>query len=187
MGLYRVRTVITGLSGAPYLSTIFFYDSTTSQTTANAAATKVVNFWTAGAARMVNTTAWAVQSSVDELDTAGNLTAFWTASTATNGAGSGTGSLAPTAVQGLLRIETGQVQSGRRVRGRIFLPGVNNSDQTNGSPSATYRSSWNTAANSLLAAGAPRLVVWSRAHAVAIDAVSASTQGYFAVLRSRRD
>lgn len=189
MGLYRVRTTFTGLGGSPYLMTNWFWDSTSSQANAAAAVTKATNFVAAGAARISNLVTWATQSNVDEFDLSGELTSFWTVSQAgMNGAGTQTGEPLPTANNGLLRLETGVVLGGKRFRGRLFLPAPTETNNgISGAPDSAYRTSWNTALTSLLAAGAPTACVWSRRYAAQATIVSGATQSYWAILRSRRD
>lgn len=187
MGVYQHVTVWSGTTGTPYYTVINFHDAVSSQANANAANTKVLNFWAAATARITNLLTFAAETTVNEYNLDGTLAAFWTTAGFT-GAGSAVGDRLPPATSGLLRLETGTVLSGRKLRGRIFLPGPPETDNvTAGVPQGAYQTTWNTAFAALDAAGAPELVVWSRRYAAVASVTSGATQPRWAVLRSRRD
>lgn len=107
--------------------------------------------------------------------------------------GTATGDPLPLQTQGLIQLGTSTVISGRRVRGRLFLPGVVEGDNTStGVPSGTYRSTATTAFGGLTTGGgtSSQLVVWHRPQngvggaSPLVTSVSTSTK--WAVLRSRR-
>ncbi|HZX42118.1 MAG TPA: hypothetical protein VFE93_09790, partial [Myxococcaceae bacterium] len=73
--------------------------------------------------------------------TTGVLTGAFAGTDPTTVTGAAAGDVAPRQTQGLLRLGTSTVISGRRVRGRLFLPGVLESDNNvNGVPFSTYTS-----------------------------------------------
>lgn len=191
--VYRVRTVFTGVTGTPWLSTQFFETvDPPSLAEATAAQLKVRNFVNGYISAVSSTVSIAVQSTVDLLsETSGDLVDSFEC-----GPFAGVGTLAgdplPWAVQGSMRINTGVVRNGRRVRGKVFLPGATENVNTAGAPTATYIADVNSAGATLLAAPAsPGLCVWRRpvngAGGEAVTANGVDTLGYWAVLRSRRD
>lgn len=99
----------------------------------------------------------------------------------------------PHQTQGLLRLGTSSVIGGRRVRGRLYIPGPCEVDNSvNGNPAASYISDITAAFAALNTAGAttsmPR--IWHRpqggsgGQAVAITSFAVATS--WSVLRSRR-
>ena len=124
--------------------------------------------------------------------TTGVLTGAFTGTDPASTVGTATGDVLPHQTQGLVKFSTASVFNGRRLRGRLFVPGpVESANGATGSPSSAYVTALNTAGALLLAAGATASVanVWHRpvagvGGASAITAVSASTS--WSVLRSRR-
>lgn len=190
---YRVRTVHSGLAGSPYLSTFNF--AVDSGLDPNTAADWVNDFWdgikgfmasgntatTAGEVEVVEETTGFIQETLP-------ITTFSVA---------GTSGGAPewTAKQGNLRLRTGTYTEGRRVQGRLYIPGVPSGlgEQT---PASNYVSQVNVAANTLRIAasnGGNDWSVFSRprqtpARAGSISSItSAGIRPQWAVLRSRRD
>lgn len=107
--------------------------------------------------------------------------------------GAAAGDVCPRQTQGLLRLGTSTVINGRRVRGRLFLPGVLEADNNvNGVPFSTYTSDATTAFSSILTPGATASspVIWHRPQGGAGGAspavTSVSCSPSWAVLRSRR-
>jgi hypothetical protein len=93
----------------------------------------------------------------------------------------------PAATQGLVQLRTGVYAAGREVRGRLFIPGPTEDQNTNGKPKSTYLSTVNGAtATNLLGALDATLMVWSQAHGVAEAVTAAPVWTQWAVLRSRR-
>lgn len=183
--MLRVRTAITGIQGAPYLSTMYFgtADSQTGADNANAA---VAAFWTTIKARWPATVSFTTDGLVSQLTAAGVLTATYNV-TSTTGAGTATASLGPHAVQGLIRWSTGVFTGGREIRGRTFIPAVQTMDQTTaGLPIAAYLTVLNTAATNLRASGAG-LSIWSRKNGTNNLVSGGQAWTDFASLRSRRD
>lgn len=183
--MLRVRTVFSGVQGAPWLSTAYFSGADT-QTGANAAVAAIGAFWGTLDNRIDSRVTWATQVEVSQLDVAGNLTGSFT-TTPQTGTGGGAGAPAPIATQGLIVWRTGTFIGGRELKGKTFVPGVTTSDITNGLPNATYLANLNAAAATLNAVTAPDLVIWSRKNS-STSTVSSGTAGVqFAVMRSRRD
>jgi len=93
----------------------------------------------------------------------------------------------PPAVQGLLRLRTDTVISGRLLRGRLFIPGSTEANNDDGQPSATFKTAVDTAAAALIADANTDWIVYSRTHSSIATVVSGSTWNKWAQLRSRRD
>ena len=125
--------------------------------------------------------------------TTGVLTGAFAGTDPTTVVGTNAGEILPYQTQGLVRLATSSVISGRRVRGRLFIPTPGEADNTAaGAPNATYVTDVTTAAATLLAAGATAsdAVIWHRptggtgGGSADITGVSCATT--WSVLRSRR-
>jgi len=190
MGIYRVRTSIVGLQGAPYLSTHYFAES---GGTAAQAATAVSTFWTALAARVADQASGQVESSVSTLDETDGSLQGETAVTTDAINFSNTGEHLPYATQGLIQWRTSNVVGKRIARGRTFVPGATEDAATFGYPNSTYVAALQTAASALIANANCILVVWHRPTEAnpssgQVSPVSTATVWtQWAVLRSRRD
>lgn len=125
--------------------------------------------------------------------TTGVLTGTFVGTTPANVTGTGTGDGLPRQTQGLCRLGTSAVISGRRLRGRLFMPNPNEADNSSGgTPTSTYTSGITTSFASLLTAGATTSmpVVWHRPKNGAGGASSLVTSiggaNTWSVLKSRR-
>lgn len=182
--MYRVRTEFNGLVGAPWISTMYFSDGGGSAAQAVAA---VGTFWGSVDNVMDSEVDWRTLPDVETVDEAtGNVTAV-TQVTPVTGSGSLAAEALPIATQGLIRWRTGVYVSGREIRGRTFIPGLTETANDNGAPSAAVIGVLGTAGATLVSDANSVLVIWSRKNATAPPVVTTSTWGSFAVLRSRRD
>jgi len=125
--------------------------------------------------------------------TTGVLTGAFAGTDPTTVTGGFAGDALPRQTQGLLRFGTASVIDGRRLRGRLFTPGICEADNAaTGVPSSTFISDLNVAGATLLAAGATSsdLAVWHRPQAgsggASADVTAVSSSPTWAVLRSRR-
>lgn len=200
--MLRVRTIITAPTGSPYLSVFHFTSVADDQIAADAAASKVGNYWNEFRAVWLSTVSYSVQQTVDVVTpSSGQLTGQLSVAAHT-GAGAVAGSdLLPPHVQGLVRFTTAEFVNGRRVRGRSFVPGLlESSNGPSGSPAGQLVTTTAPAAIvAILNAANAQLVVWSRpfTHVQPSDpptrigtthvVTSGELQPKFAVLRSRRD
>lgn len=195
--MIRVRTVLTGWSGAPGYQTFYFspISATPTQAEVNDVGARVRTFWSAIAGLIAIPVGISVQPGVDFIDpTNGQLT------------GSGAISPVPAVVVGTaagdfyapgivmnLTMETGVTQSGRRVRGRSFIGPITESIAGAGTLLSTSISTLQTAAGPLIAAGTTpsRLLVWSRPKpgraGGAFFVTATPVPSKLAHLRSRRD
>lgn len=125
--------------------------------------------------------------------TTGVLTGAFAGTDPTSVVGTAAGDPLPMQTQGLVRLQTSTVIAGRRVRGRLFVPGPPEAENTSaGVPSGSYTTALANAGAALLAAGstASAAVIWHRPTAGAggaspvITGVSGSPT--WSVLKSRR-
>lgn len=182
--MLRVRTTFAGIPGTPYLSTMYFSGDDT-QTGANNAVTAVGAFWNTIDPSLISGLTWSTEPAVDVLTTDGVLTgSFGTTPIASGGATAGV--LAPVATQGLLRWSTNAFVSGRRIRGRTFIPGIPTAMVSGGAPTGSLVTNAATAAANLISATA-NFGVWSRKNGSWTEVTSGGLWTQFAVLRSRRD
>lgn len=183
--MLRVRTTFGGITGTPYLSTMYFTgdDSPAGAAAANAA---VGAWWGAIDNSLINGITWATEGDVDELTVAGVLTNSYGVTPVT-GVGTVVGALAPPATQALVRWRTGTFIGGRELRGRTFIPGIPTSMISAGMPTGTLATNMNANITALLGAAGPDLAIWSKVNSTAANVDSGSLWSQFAVLRSRRD
>lgn len=95
------------------------------------------------------------------------------------------------ATQALVRLQTGSVYQGRRVQGRLFIPGVPSAALVDGNLSAAMIASLTTATAPLVAASLG-VVIWSRPRpsgtpGASFDVSSRTVWSELAVLRRRRN
>jgi hypothetical protein len=184
MSHYRVRTIFTGAQGSPWLSTLNFGAA---GGTAAQAVTAVAAFWGAVDVQMPGTIDWTTEADVGTYSPAGELEDVDTTTPSTGAGGAGAGELLPRATQGLIRLRTGLIIDGRELRGRIFIPGLSESVNDNGTYAAASRATINTAAAALISDANSTLLVWSKRWATEAPALTGVTATEFAVLTSRRD
>jgi len=185
--MIRLTTTITGYPSGAFFSTLYFDGET--QGEADAANAALDGFWNDMGAVISSALDFSVSPEVELVDVAtGNITGIFLTAGASGPFGTA-GEVLPLAAQGLLRWRTGQFEAGREVRGRLFIPGPVEGQQTDGVPTAAYVSAVNTRAADLITAGAGAggLVVYSVRHRVRADVVTGSCWDQWAVLRSRRD
>lgn len=191
--MYRVRTVATGVAGSPWYVNLHFSEEGTAQV----AADKTRAFFGSLASRLSNAVTYQVASEVGIVNEATGVLEDVTPVDTDPLTGGGVG-LAPPANQGLVRLNTATIRNGRRVQGRIFVPGIALSVVgTNGLPTTPFLDNLQTAANVLAeSATSPRLVVYSPPIELlgtivtpgqASEVTGALARNMFAVLRSRRD
>lgn len=183
--MFRVRTQFTGVTGAPYLSTMYFLP--TAGLTAQNAVASVGNFWQAMGPYIANAALWATEVEVASVDaTTGAVTGI-TSTTPRTGTPTGGGTALPWATQGLVRWRTGTFAGGREIRGRTFIPAISVSASTASVPAAAFQTAANTACAALISDPLSDFCVWSKKNGTDPLAASGSLWNEFAVLRSRRD
>ena len=183
--MWRVTTTFTGapVTGGG-ICRLYFQSSIG---TAAEAAAAVAGFWDDISAVQVNTITNTIEGFVEEVDeTTGEITGFATTDTVVH-VGQNAQDPLPKASMGLLRWRTGEYVSGREVRGRIFIPGLLEANNTGGVPTSSLKTAVETAAAQMIQQEDAHLVVFSRAHHVGVDVVSADFWSEWAILTSRRD
>ena len=185
--IQRIRTVFTGVAGAPWYSNLYV---TATEGDAQPEVDAVAQFWTDFATHIHNAVDWTVEGVVANIDeTNGQIVGFSTNDDATGSGAAGSDPL-PYANQMLLRVRTGVFVAGREVRGHVNIPAITDPDSPNGVPSSSASSNLQTSSDdNLFGAGGLNgaLLVWSRKNGQAHPASSSSVAPFFAVLRSRRD
>lgn len=185
--MIRVTVVHSGLEGLPGYSQHFFEGDT--QGEAEAAVTAVGDFWDDLSVVTSSALDSRTEAEVFQVDPATGLTTNVFTTTPRNMGGATSGDVNPFATQMLLRWRTGVFVGGREVRGRTFVPGTLEAQNTNGRPLAAALAFAQTAINTYLTAssGAGGAVVYSRANGQAALVSSGTPWDQWAVLRSRRD
>lgn len=194
--IMRVRTIATGVAGAPwYVNT---YWSLEGARNASDSANRMRLFWDSLKLGLATGVTYQVDPEVAQIDAfTGEVENIFEVNVAPVAGGAGVPAL-PFFTQGMVRLNTNGVVRGRRVQGRIYVPGVAQQGTANGQPPPTFVSGMQTAAALLLAAPDNALpVVWSRPFVNTgelpplfgsshnVTAVIARTK--YGVLRSRRD
>lgn len=184
--MLRVRTVWSGVGGAPYYSNHYF-NAASGVPEANACITAVDNFWTAIAAGIYLNATYIIEGDVPFLNPADGEIGGVLNATGNAGAGSGTGEPLPPANQVLIKWSTATFIGGRRLVGRTFIPTpVEAVNVIDGSLQASYRATIIAAGNVLIGSGT-NFSVWSRTHGVVAPVVTNTVNQKFSLLRSRRD
>lgn len=191
--MIRIRTIMTGGAGGPYLSVMHFDGET--PLAAQDAATAARTFW--DGVKAVIYTGLSVQVdtvALQVVEETGTIVAAYPV-TAAVVAGGGTGEALPYATQGLLRWRTGAYVNGREVRGRTFVPRPSEADNTSGFPAAAYATVLQNAGNALIASASANFGVWKKPPLPVppgvpgqfIPVTAAQVWSNWSVLKSRRD
>lgn len=201
----RVKTVLTGWSGAPGISTNFFQKRTglSWDTYGAQMVTRVQDAWTELAPYIPNSVTVTTEGTIDILsDSTGEVQQTLAAEAASHTGTSATG-LLPTASALVVTWRTPGVVAGRHVRGRTFIsPITANAVDFTGTPDAAFLALASTFASTLRGTGGEAVVpiIWARPkpapntdpqtwlrfgsqHLI----TEATIRDKFAVLRSRRD
>lgn len=186
--MLRTETEWTGVPGAPYYTVMHFEGAGATQAGAAAGATRAL--WDAIKASIRNDMTARVLPEVSEVNVATGEVEATYINTLPPVVMTGSGARQPLVVQGLVRLRTGAYVGGREIRGKVFLPGTTDANDTDGVPSTAYQTAMNTAFQNLvsssLAATVP-LLVWSPTKGQAAQVTQVSTWAQWAILRSRRD
>lgn len=185
MSMYRITTEFSGpLVAGGGVNRLYFLDTGGSAADAHGA---VVAWWAAAAVGMMSTLSYTVSGEIELVNIGTGAVEGIETTDAVTSTGVGSGDPLPPATQALVRLRSGFYVGGREVRGRIFIPGQGEINQTTGVPDTTLRNAYNTAIGNLIGDPDSSLVVWSRTKGTAASVVSGSTWEKWAVLRSRRD
>ena len=154
--MHRVRINWTGFPGGPGISTLYGTESTAAPASSSNCLTDISN-------QVPMDVSWNIPSSGDTIDPiTGLITGGWSGGTPTPGTGGGTGVYAAP-VGCMIKWSTGQVRSGRRVKGRTFLvPLVGTAFDTAGNVEPGAIGTIADGAAALVTALAPNFFVWQR-------------------------
>lgn len=188
--MYRVRTVFSGVQGAPWLNTLYFDDG---GGTAQQAATAAGTFWGAVDTYIYGGITWTTEADVANIDPITGVLEGVSSTTPVTGTGGGGSDPLPYATQGLVRWRTGVVVGTRELRGKTFIPGLTETGVTAALVTAAVVTAVNTASAALISDANSTLVAWHRpdppgsSTGVSWNVVTGQMAPGFAVLRSRRD
>lgn len=185
----NIREIITEWSMASGTGkvTVMYFGTTPSVAVQRSA---INTFWTAVKASLDNSVSFGIRTLGRELDDqTGALTGAWTETSSKTGNGSGTTEQVADATQAIIQWHTGTIINGRFVRGRTFVPGLSIAALSNGNLGASTVTTFQSAANALIASAAD-LAVWHRpvsgSGGSAPVVNSASVWNELGVLRRRR-
>ena len=176
----RTQTVLTGVTGAPYYSNLY-WDLTysTSEMVEHTA-----EFWEIVDNRMVNEVAWEVSGVVQYIDdNTGTLLANGVTDAVT-GAGEASGEMLPASTQVLVKWRTGLVVAGRELRGRTFLPAMDAFMNDEGSVESVARADLSDEIATWLGGLSATPLVWSRTHGASQSIEAAEVWNEFAEIGS---
>lgn len=199
MPIVRVRTAWTGLIQGGGLSTHYFGEG--EGATAEDYQALVQDFWSTCAPQITNECQFRVLGEMDVIEqTTGELVGSLSTTDGATTSGTSTEDNQPPATQTLLRLRTGAVLAGRRVQGRIFIPGPpRNGTGDTTVPTTASRAAYQAAAAQLIvdAASVGNWCVWARPVSDnptvpdrpggTYPVINGSVWDKYAVLRSRRD
>ena len=195
--IMRANAVIAGTGySTPGLSSLFWAPQTVGGSTADATdiLARFRAFWQALITHLASGTTVTLDPTCIAIEaTTGVLTGAFAGTAPGVVTGTLAGDPLPRQTQGLLRMGTSTVISGRRVQGRLFIPSPGETDNALGvGPTAGYMTDLTVAGGAMLTGGATTSipVIWHRpgpGGAGASPAVtSMAASGTWAVLRSRR-
>lgn len=156
--MLEVLTNITTVNGSGKVAVMHFGSGTDPV----GAVPLVRAFWAACANVLHISTKFNVLGNGRVLDPeTGELTGFYNVAAPAEVVGVSTDQMVPDAAQALVQWRTGVVRAGREIRGRTFIPGLTNSNTTNGNLSAFSIGEFREAGD-VLTGGALDFGIWSR-------------------------
>lgn len=184
--MLRVRVTWTGPS-SPLLSTHYFTPDIENAASATACHVAVATFWNTVRAVIADDFVYTVQPAIAQMGTDGQITGELIASNVASAVGQDAGDPLPFQTQGEVALLTSAFSAGRRLQGRLFIPGPTETSNTQGAPTSAYISTVNGALQTYVAdATNVDPEVWSRAHSVSAGVTSGIVRSGWRVLRSRR-
>ncbi len=183
--IFKVRTLFSGGGGGAGVNTLYF--DATGGLTAQNAATAARTFWFTMRNEISNNITITPDLAVYTIDDATGSPSGLTTVTGTSFPGISTGNELPWSQQGLLEMRTGNFAFGRELRGRIFVPGAPDGDNSVGVPTSGYQTTLTAAGAALVADANSIWLVYSRTHHYSASIGSVQAWNQWAVLRSRRD
>jgi len=181
----RVTTTISGGQSAPYFNRLHFDDFNGDQTSADAAVATVRQFWVLVAPSMSNTLSIQIDPEVFLVNNGTGEPEAVFVTTAAAVTGGNAGDRLPSLNQLLVQFRTGVFVGGREVRGRMFIPGLAEDNNTLGRPSAGVRTLVANAAQAELVENTPAVGILGMNGFT--EATSATVWNEWAYLTTRRD
>lgn len=184
---FRVETVLTGTSGAPYFNRLNFLETQGVDPALDAtnAAAAAAAFWIALSPALHESLDWAVQQDVIQYaEGTGQPVASYPQG-GQFGKGSAISDPLPWATQMLVQWFTGIYVGGRQIRGRTFVPGLNESQSSNGRPDPDTMDLVQAAGQALVDDADSTLGIYSKGQTRAVTGVGVWSK--WAILTSRRD
>lgn len=183
--MLRVRVNWTGPS-APLVSTHYFMPATEDTPAATNSHIAVATFWFAARAHIHTGFSYNVSPLVDRMTNAGEIIARLTAANAAASSGTNAGDPLPPQTQGVVSWHSGTFVAGVEIRGRTFIPGPTETDNSSGNPVSTYLTDIAAAAAAMIADANSILGVWSKTHTSISNTNSGIVAPGWRVLRGRR-
>lgn len=180
--LHRVRTVWSGGTGLPGYSSTYFAGITPVQSLIDA----VRDCWTVMAGDLNTNVTATVEATVMELNVATGQFTSAQAGTARVVDFTGVGQVLPLQTQGILHYGTGFFVNGRELKGRWFIPGWTETDNTLGVPTSNAILKMINSGQTLLGLN----VGWeaySPTHHVSAPVITCSSPTHWGGLKSRRE
>jgi len=179
--------VFTGVAGTPWYSNLYFTWVSGTEATALA---EVGDFWTEVLNGIGTAVSGVVEGDIPVIDDATGNIQFMESTADESLNFTGSGNVLPPANQGLINALTDTFLNGRRLRGKVFVPGlVSSAANADGTVATIYRTLFATMGTNLIAAtsspGPWR--IYSPTHGTSAVVSSVSSPASFAVMRSRRD
>lgn len=179
---YRITTEWTGPPGTPWYSTHVAVKNFSAD--AGDYGALVVAFWEVLDGQMFNAIDGRVLETVDVFESDTGATVGVESWDGADISPSSADNPLPYATQGLLQLRTGVYVGGREIRGRMFLPGFTEDNNTTGVPNSALMGVMSSAGALLENQG---FYVYSPTQNVCEQITSATPWNKWAVLRSRRD
>lgn len=184
--MLRVRSIFTGVAGAPYYSNLYFPGliSTDAQDRVNEVATA----WDGCKTLLRTPMSIQVEGFVPVIDeVSGDITGSFTVTEPAPVGCVGTQEAMPPANQMLMRLSTPTYFAGRRLQGRMFIPGLTEASNDSGGVVSPNDSAVILDAFEPITTGPDRIGVWSRKNGAFVQVDGVSIWNQWSVLRSRRD
>lgn len=196
--MLRSRGVLQVIGQASPSLVTHYWDAAggTSTALATEAVARVRAFWNSLAASVISGSTWTPNLVVDEIeDTTGVLSNQYAAAAPAAVTFTGSGESLPLFTQGLIRYSTASFIRGRRLQGRMFVPGFREIDSSGNPPApvAGLVTAMNTAAallgTTIVTPMSQR--VWSRpgpsGAGISSPVIARTAQSSWAILKSRRN
>lgn len=181
--LWEVRVLYTGGPGMPGTNTLFGSTNDSDIDDLRDALDDLYGLWALN--HMATGLTVTIPAEGNKINSAtGELSGGWTSGSPIVNNGGATGERVPLSSQLLVQLKTDSVVSGRRLRGRIFLPGATEPENGAGVPTSDLI---NTIQARAEAVAVGRLCVYSLTHKTFATVTAVSVWNQWAVLRSRRD